>query len=281
MGVILPLTGYDKCHQEFATMRYLPLNTRIKNLFQKLEFWNSRSYQFLEIVELMIKVILIQNQQKKLDLILSLLKSQEDCYIAGEGKDDYTALHLTETYRPDVAIVDYHLGNVSGVQLIPMIKRKCPSTMVVLLSVCDDEQHALEAINEGVSGYLLWKDKINLVNAVRIAHNGGCYVSNGIITRAFSMLFEISRYRGIYRIVSAFPEYGAVKAGRRRTIFSHAEKQIIRLVSEGKTNKEIAEILDLTAGTVRNYISSVMQKAGTRNRVQIAIFALKNGFIEP
>jgi DNA-binding NarL/FixJ family response regulator len=229
----------------------------------------------------MIKVILIQNQQKKLDLILSLLKSQDDFCVAGTGKDNYSALRLAETQRPDVAVIDCCLDSLSGVELIPLIKRKCSTTMVVLFSACDDEKYALEALNEGVSGYLLWKDKINLVNAVRIAHNGGCYVSNGIITRAFSMLFEISRYHGIYRIVSAFPEYGSAKAGRRRTLFSRAEKKIIRLISEGKTNKEIAEISNLSAGTVRNYISSIMQKAGIRNRVQIAIFALKNGFLDP
>jgi DNA-binding NarL/FixJ family response regulator len=229
----------------------------------------------------MIKVILIQSQQKKLDLSLSLLKSQDDFCIAGTGKDNYSALRLTEIKQPDVAVIDYQLDSLSGVELIPLIKRKCPSTMVVFLSACDDEQHAFEALNEGVSGYLLWKDKINLANAVRIAHNGGCYVSNGIITRVFSMLFEISRYRGIYRVVSSFPEYGSIKTGRRRMVFSSAEKQIIRLVSEGKTNKEIEELSGLTAGTVRNYISSIMQKAGTRNRVQIAIFALKNGFLDP
>jgi DNA-binding NarL/FixJ family response regulator len=229
----------------------------------------------------MIKIILIQNQQKKLDLTLSLLKSQDDFYIAGAGKDNYSALRLAETQQPDVAVIDYYLDSLSGVELIPLIKRKCSTTMVVLFSTCDDEQQALEAINEGVSGYLLWKDKINLVSAVRIAYNGGCYVSNGIITRAFSMLFEISRYRGIYRIVSAFPEYGSLKTGRRQTLFSPPEKRIIRLISEGKSNKEIAEILGLGPGTIRNYISSVMQKAGTRNRVQIAIFALKNGFLDP
>jgi DNA-binding NarL/FixJ family response regulator len=228
----------------------------------------------------MINVILIQSQQKRLELTLSLLKSQKDFCIAGIGKDNYSALHLTETLRPDVAVIDYNLDSLSGVELIPLIKRKSPATMVVLFSACDDEQYAFEALNEGVSGYLLWKDKINLANAVRIAHNGGCYVSNGIITRAFSLLFEISRYRNIYRIVSAFPEYGSVKMGRRRVLFSHAEKQIIRLISEGKTNKEIAELLRLTSGTVRNYISSVMQKAGTQNRVQILIFALKNGLLD-
>jgi DNA-binding NarL/FixJ family response regulator len=229
----------------------------------------------------MIKVILIQSQQKKLDLILSLLKSQEDFYVAGSGKDNYSALRLTETQQPDVAVIDYYLDSLSGLELIPLIKRKCSTTMVVLFSACDDERHALEAINEGVSGYLLWKDKINLVNAVRIAHNGGCYISNGIITRVFSMLFETSRYQDIHRIVSTFPEYGSSKTGRRQTLFSHAEKHIIRLISEGKTVKEIAEISGLSAGTIRNYISSIMKKAGTRNRVQIAIFALKNGFLDP
>jgi DNA-binding NarL/FixJ family response regulator len=225
----------------------------------------------------MIKIILIQSQQKKLDLILSLLKSQEDFYVAGVGKDNYSAVRLVETQRPDVAVIDYHLDKLSGVELIPLIKRRCSTTMVVLLSACDDEQHVLEALNEGASGYLLWKDKINLVSAVRIAHNGGCYVSDGIVTRAFGMLFEISRYRGIYRIVSAFP----AKTGHRRLIFSHTEKRIIRLISEGKNSKELAELLGLSAGTVRNAISSVMRKVGTRNRVQIAIFALKNGYLDP
>jgi DNA-binding NarL/FixJ family response regulator len=228
----------------------------------------------------MIKVILIQSQQKKLDLILSLLKSQEDFYVAGVGKDNYSAVRLVETQRPDVAVIDYHLDKLSGVELIPLIKRRCSTTMVVLFSACDDEQHVLEALNEGASGYLLWKDKINLVNAVRIAHNGGCYVSDGIVIRAFSMLFEISQYRGIYRIVSGFSEYRGEKTGRRRVMFSRTEKQIIRLISEGKTNKNIAELLGLTTGTVRNYISSIMQKAGTQNGVQTAIFALKNGLLD-
>ncbi|MDR1636357.1 MAG: response regulator transcription factor [Treponema sp.] len=221
----------------------------------------------------MIKIILIQSQQTKLDLILPLLNSQDDCCIAGSCKDGHAALHLVKTQRPDVAVIDYQLGSLSGVELIPLIRSKCPSTMVIILSSYDDEQHAFEALNEGVSGYLLWKDKANLASAVRIALNGGCYISNGIIARAFSILFEI---RGIYRMVSAFPEYKPEKAGCSPA-FSRAEKQIARFIGEGKTNKEIAELSGLTAGTVRNYISSVMRKAGTRNRVQTAIFALKNG----
>ncbi|MDR3192897.1 MAG: response regulator transcription factor [Treponema sp.] len=229
----------------------------------------------------MIKVILIQSQQKKLDSVLSLLKSQEDFCIAGTGKDNYSALRLAETQQPDVAVIDCHLDSLSGVELIPLIKRKCSTTMVVLFSGCDDERHALEAFNEGVSGYLLWKDKINLINAVRIAHNGGCYVSTGILARAFSMLCEISQYHNIYRIVSSFPEYTLIKTGRRRIVFSRAEKRIIRFISEGKTDKQIMELSGLSAGTVRNYISTIMQKAGIQNRVQILIFALKNGILDP
>ncbi|MDR0998971.1 MAG: response regulator transcription factor [Treponema sp.] len=225
----------------------------------------------------MVKIILIQSKQKKPDLILSLLKPQGDFCIAGVSEDDYSALHLAETQRPDVAVIDYNLDSLSGVELIPMIKRKCPTTMVILFSAYDDERHVFEAIRKGVSGYLLWKDRANLVNAVRIAYNGGCYVSAGIVARIFSLFLELSRWRDIiYRIVSGLPE----KGDSRRIIFSPTEKQIIRLMSEGKSSKEIAELLSLNDGTVRNYISSVMRKAGTKNHVQMAIFALKNGLLD-
>jgi DNA-binding NarL/FixJ family response regulator len=114
-----------------------------------------------------------------------------------------------------------------------------------------------------------------LVNSVRIAHDGGCYVSEGIFTRAFMALSKQARYQQILR--NFFP---AGKKGSNSSRFSRAELRIIKSVCEGQTNKEIAENMSLTIGTVRNYVSSVMQKAGTRNRVQMAIYALGNGLAD-
>ncbi|GHV37411.1 DNA-binding response regulator [Spirochaetia bacterium] len=220
----------------------------------------------------MITIIVISSKERDKILINSLLSSQDDFEVAGLGRDGYDAIRLTQALQPDVAIIDFHLENISGTELIPLIKRRAPNTAVILLSPWDDEKHVCDAIACGISGYLLKKtDMDKLVNSVRIAYDGGCYISSRILSRAFRALSELTRYRKIYR--SLFPP-GETDLMLSR--FSQAELRIIKFVCEGKTNKEIAEHLSLTIGTVRNYISTVMQKAGTRNRVQMAIFAFKN-----
>jgi DNA-binding NarL/FixJ family response regulator len=114
-----------------------------------------------------------------------------------------------------------------------------------------------------------------LVHSVRVAHIGGCYISEGLFTRAFMALSKQAEYQKIFR--NFFPVAGNGSVYSR---FSQAELRIIRFVCEGQSNKEIAENLSLTTGTVRNYISAVMQKAGTRNRVQMAIYAFSNGLTD-
>jgi DNA-binding NarL/FixJ family response regulator len=223
----------------------------------------------------MIKIILIL--QEDLGLPFALLQSQKDFNITGRGKSTYDALQLTKTMQPDIVIVDSRIDKLSGINLISQIKNNCPHTMIILLSVNDDTKHVSEALCEGISGYVLWNDKTNLPSAVRIANNGSCYISERIVSQAFSMLAELSRYRGIYRTVSAF----LGEMSDQQIFFSLAEKRMIRFISEGKSNKEIAEHLNLTPGTVRNGVSTVMQKAGTRSRFQMAIFALKNGLLDP
>ncbi|GHV64064.1 DNA-binding response regulator [Spirochaetia bacterium] len=224
----------------------------------------------------MIEIIIINNIKREQMVLHSLLSSQNDFKIAGFGKDGYDAIRLTEELQPDIAIVDFGLENITGMELIPIIKRRSPNTAVILLSPWDDEKHVCDAITCGVSGYLLKKnDMEKLVNAVRIAHDGGCYVSRGMFTRAFMALSKLARYQKIYRNFFSAGENNFVSSH-----FSQAELRIIKSVCEGQSNKEIAENMSLTIGTVRNYISAVMQKAGTRNRVQMTIYAIRNGLTE-
>jgi DNA-binding NarL/FixJ family response regulator len=222
----------------------------------------------------MISIIVINNKERDQILIGSLLSSQDDFEVAGFGRDGYDAIKLTETLQPDVAIVDFCVEHIKGMDLIPLIKRKSPGTAVILLSPWDDGRNVCDALGCGISGYLLKKtDMDKLVHSVRVAHVGGCYVSEGLFTQAFMALSKQARYEKIFR--SFFPVVG--KGAAR---FSRAELQIIKFVCEGQSNKEIAENLSLTTGTVRNYISAVMQKAGTHNRVQMAIYALGNGLTD-
>jgi DNA-binding NarL/FixJ family response regulator len=219
----------------------------------------------------MVKIIIVNHREQDRRLISSLLSAQDDFEIAGQGRDDYDAIRLAEALQPDVAIVGFHMEHITGVELIPLIKRRSPGTAVVLLSPWDDERHVCDAIDRGISGYLLQKtDMDKLANSVRVAYDGGRYVSERIFTRAFSALSELDRYRKISRRL--FSE-GKNSVSSR---FSRTELQIIRFICQGQSSKEIAETLRLNSGTVRNYISAIMQKAGTRNRVQMLIYAFQN-----
>jgi DNA-binding NarL/FixJ family response regulator len=221
----------------------------------------------------MIKIIVINHKEQDQILIKSLLSSQLDFEVVGLGGDSYDAVRLSQALQPDIIIIDFYIEDITGLELIPLIKRRSPDTAVILLSSWDDERHICDAIACGISGYLFKKiDMDKLVNSVRVAHNGGCYVSEGIFTRAFTALSDMARYRNF------FP---AMDTGSASSHFSQAELRIIKFICEGQTNKEIAESLSLTIGTVRNYISSVMQKAGTHNRVQMAIYAFSNGLTKP
>ncbi|GHT68762.1 DNA-binding response regulator [Spirochaetia bacterium] len=225
----------------------------------------------------MIKMIIISSKEQEQILLNSILSSQDDFEVVGICSDGYDAIRLTEALRPDVAIVDFSVENITGMELIPLIKRRSLATAVILLSPWDDEKHVCDAIACHISGYLLKKkDMGKLVNSVRIAHDGGFYISEGLFIRAFMALSKMTMYQKIYRSV-----FRAKGNGSPSSHFSQAELRIIKFVCEGKSNKEIAENLSLTIGTVRNYISSVMQKAGTRNRVQMAIYAFSNGLTEP
>jgi DNA-binding NarL/FixJ family response regulator len=225
----------------------------------------------------MIKIMVIMNREQDQILIHSLLSSQDDFEVVGLGRDGYDAIKLTRALQPDVAVVDFRMENITGTELVPLIKRRSPNTAVVLLSPWDDEKHICDAIDCGVSGYLLKKtDMDKLVNSVRVAYDGGCYVSKRIFTQAFRALSELAKYRKMYRTL--FPAWEKDPISSH---FSHAELQIIKFICEGKTSKEIAETLNLTIGTVRNYISAVMQKAGTKNHVQMMIYAFRNRLNDP
>jgi DNA-binding NarL/FixJ family response regulator len=225
----------------------------------------------------MIHIVIINNREQETILIKSLLSSQDDFEITGMGRDDYDALKLVSALQPDVAILDLRLETIGGMELTPLIKRRSPATAVILLAMPDDEKLVYAAINSGVSGYLLKNsDMDRLVPTIRIVHKGGCYISTGIAAGAFPDTPELVQYRDIYQNFLPLGEDNFVPS-----TFSRTELQILGFISEGQSNKEIAENLRLTIGTIRNCISTVMHKTGLHNRVQMAIYAFRNGLNHP
>jgi DNA-binding NarL/FixJ family response regulator len=217
----------------------------------------------------MIRLIIVMKWEKELTHAMASLRSHTGFSVIGTQTDSYHALKVAESEQPDIAVIGYYLDYISGLDFIPLIRRKCPGVGIVLISPYDDPGHTRKALSRGVSGYLLWKSDMKfLAGAICLVAKGGCYISSQIVIRTFQGLPDLrpgNRIASLMRIRNSKGEY---------PFFSGAEWRIIRLIVRGKNTKEIAEGLSLKDGTVRNYISTLMRKTGASNRLQIAQFVL-------
>ncbi|MDR2518360.1 MAG: response regulator transcription factor [Spirochaetaceae bacterium] len=226
----------------------------------------------------MISIVAIAAEEADLNGILARFSSQNDFLVRGRGKNGYDALKLVEKMRPDVAVLDICLDMAGGLELIPLLKRKSPQTALLFLSARYDESAVCEAvIREDVRGYLLKNaDMDSLIFAVRRASEGGRFISPGINEQVYRILAKLLKTAKEYP--TATPQGKAGNAALTR--ISATELRIFASIGQGYSTKEIAEELRLAPGTVRNYISSAMQKTGLRQRTEIPLFALKNGMIK-
>jgi DNA-binding NarL/FixJ family response regulator len=225
----------------------------------------------------MIRLIIVLRRKQDLQYAILTLNSQADFSVIGLGSESYQALKLAEEEQPDIAIIDYHLDTANGLEIIPIMKRKCSSTRIILISPYDDESRALDAMKRGVSGYLLQRSDMDiLIGTIQMVQSGGRYISHRIVARVFRTLPELLMCRKFYR------ELGL--AGRKIlsgddwniAALTLSQRQIVGFLNQGRSTKEIAETLGLKMGTVRNYISDLVRKTGSHTRSQMVNQILHN-----
>jgi len=221
----------------------------------------------------MIKIGIVDDQDMVRDSLKILLSAQDDFEVVGIGKDGYEALKLVENFHPDVLLLDIRMPIMDGVEVTSILKARSPKTSIIILTTFDDDEYVFNAIRNGASGYLLKSAAMDeLAKAIRTVHSGGSLMTPEIATKAFRMFSEI---------VKGYEK--KEKAGNDETLLpsnlNKTELEIISNIGKGFSNKEIASIMKLSEGTVRNYISSILQKTGLRDRTQIAIFAVRHKMV--
>jgi DNA-binding NarL/FixJ family response regulator len=221
------------------------------------------------------KIVLIDNQTPFRETIKNLLLTQVDFELVGVGKDGYDAIKLTDQHKPDVVILDVELPAFDGLKIAASIHLRCSSSSIVTIATKMDDKAILNAIYYGVTGFLLRSSIFDEINkAIRNVNVGNIYMTHEIKLRAFNMFSQIVRKKREEQFKHSINDELQVSPLH----ITRAEAQIAAFVGQGLSNKQIAENLQLKEGTVRNYISLILQKTKLQHRTQIALYALNNGF---
>ena len=211
-----------------------------------------------------IRLLLADDQVLFRQGLRTILESEPDLEVVGEAGDGLEAVELTRTRQPDVVLMDIRMPRMDGVEATRRI-REAGGAQVVILSTYDDDELVFEALRVGAAGYLL-KDfpAEELIKAIRTVHHGGGVLIPPPI--AAKVVAELRRSRG---------------ATPPREPLTAREEEILGLVARGLSNREIAEILHLSEGTVKNTLSRIYAKLGARDRTQAALWAVQHGLAQP
>lgn len=224
----------------------------------------------------MIKIVVVDKQEDEVNRIQSILSREKDFEVLGFGRDGFDIITLVDRYKPDVAIIDINLELLEGSASVPSITSRSPDTSMIFFTTKDDEEFICKAVKGGVKGYLLKDtDSDLLIQAVKLVYKGSIFINPKIEAKIYNILASL---------LNSDKKSVNYKPFRKRDFilpknFSKKEFQILISIGRGYSTKQIAEELRLSVGTVRNNISSLMQKLGLRNRNQLVLFAVERGLV--
>ena len=215
-----------------------------------------------------LRVLLVDDQQLMREGLRTLLEMEKDIEIVGEAADGAEAVQAFERCTPDVVLMDIRMPKMDGVEATRRIRGKWPEARILMLTTFDEDELVFAAVRVGARGYLL-KDLsgAELAAAVRDVAKGGAALQTGVARK----------------VIDAFARQAQPGPGPERHLvepLSGRERAVLGLLARGLSNKEIAEQLFLAEGTVKNHVSTILQKIDARDRTQAALKARELGLLE-
>jgi len=205
--------------------------------------------------------------------IRSALGREQSFEIVGEASDGEELLHLAESTTPDVMLIDVRLPGIDGLQVTREIKKRLPSTSVVLLTASEEEEELFYAIRYGAAAYML-KDVTaeELIDVIRRASSGTYLINDSVLAKPVLAS----------RVLSSFRELATVDQQVKPLYvpLSAREVEVLEYAAKGNSNKEIARALSISDQTVKNHLTSIMRKLAVNDRTQAVVYALQQGWIK-
>ncbi|MSR94132.1 response regulator transcription factor [Clostridiaceae bacterium 68-1-5] len=213
----------------------------------------------------MIKIVIADDQElirQSLSIVLNQREGLEVIDAVSNGQETIASIRKR---RPDVILMDVRMPKMDGVQCTRIIKENYPDIKIIILTTFDDDEYVYNALKWGASGYLLKGISMDgLENAIRTVHSGQAMINPDIATKVVRLFSQMAQ-----------ADYVMEVEQERSRELTKTEWKIIGEVGKGKSNREIAERLLLSEGTVRNYLSTILNKLEFRDRTQLAIWAVQ------
>ncbi|MGX9133365.1 response regulator [Rummeliibacillus sp. JY-2-4R] len=222
----------------------------------------------------MTKIIIVDDHQLFREGVKRILDFEDSFNVIAEGDDGIDVLNLYETYQPDVVLMDINMPQKNGVEATSELLEKHPDAKVIILSIHDDESYVSHALKSGALGYMLKEmDANEIVDAIKIVAAGGSYLHPKVTK---NLVAE-------YRRLSERENKGSFHQTEIRRPFhllTKRECEVLQLLTDGQSNRAIGETLFISEKTVKNHVSSILQKMNVNDRTQAVVTAIKNGWVE-
>lgn len=212
-----------------------------------------------------IRILLADDHRMMREGIRALLGGRDDIEVVGEAADGREAVRLTTRLCPDVVVMDVSMPLLNGIEATRQIRRDCPDTKVLILTVHESQEYVARLLAAGASGYMIKRaGGEELARAIRAVHHGDAFL-----------------YPSVARVV--VEDYvQRLETGRGvgpKDVLTPREREILQLIAEGYTNREIADMLHLSIKTVQNHRSKIMKKLDLHDRGELIKYAIQQGII--
>ncbi len=203
------------------------------------------------------RVLVVDDDPLVCQSLKTILQTSDGIEVVGMGHDGREAVELFTQLEPDVLLMDIRMDKMTGLEACERLLSQFPDARILFLTTFLDDEYIVQALRLGAKGYILKQDFESIIPALKAVHTGQNVFGDAIVTKLPKLL------------------RGGGQADLAEFGINQREQRIIELVAKGLSNREIAEALYLSEGTVRNYLSVILEKLNLRDRTQLAVFYLK------
>ncbi|MCP1143727.1 response regulator [Lysinibacillus endophyticus] len=222
----------------------------------------------------MTKIIIIDDHQLFREGVKRILDFEDTFQVVAEGDDGTDVISLYRDHLPDVVLMDINMPGKNGVEATADLIAEFPEAKVIMLSIHDDETYVTHALKSGALGYMLKEmDADEIVEAIKVVAKGGSYLHPKVTKNLVAEFRRLSEHENK-------GNFHQTEIRRPFHLLTKRECEVLQLLTDGQSNRTIGETLYISEKTVKNHVSSILQKMNVNDRTQAVVTAIKNGWVE-